>query len=112
MGASGAGLPAAMPQPSSLTNESANFMKQPRFLSRFLIYKGVECGSCNFIYDEDAPEYDCFIPVSSGRFHVTDCWICNEHGEIHPGYAVAGVPVNCDDIGEPIADNSALTDAE
>lgn len=106
------GLSVAVRQPFSLTNQLANFMKQPRFLSKFLIYKGAECGSHSFVYDEDASKYDCFIPVSSGRYHVTDCWICNDQGEVHPCYAVAGVPVNCDDIGEPIADNPALTDAE
>jgi hypothetical protein len=81
-------------------------MEQPRFLSKFLIYKGTD----NFVYDEDKPEYNCFIPLSSGRYFGADFWICNEQGEVHPGYNVAGVLVTCSLIGEPIAENPMLTE--
>lgn len=30
--------------------------------------------------------------------HITDCWVVNNKGEIHPGYNGSPVPVRFDDI--------------
>jgi hypothetical protein len=32
--------------------------------------------------------------------HITDCWIVNGHGEIHPGYNTCPVPICFDDVDD------------
>lgn len=34
------------------------------------------------------------------HYFITDCWIVNDKGEIHPGYEGSPVPVRFDDVGE------------
>lgn len=29
---------------------------------------------------------------------IADCWVVNEHGEIHPGYSENPIPIRFDDI--------------
>lgn len=80
----------------------------PRFISKHIIYKGAD----GFIYDEDHPEYDCLKPEFSGTTFCVDCWICDEEGNVHPDYNVAGVPVYVDCIGEPVADDTSLSEED
>jgi hypothetical protein len=46
-------------------------------------------------YDDSRPEYSHVKPAvkDNGQFSMVDCWICNEEGDIHPGYNVSPVPV-------------------
>lgn len=69
-----------------------------KFVSSKFIYEAVE------LYDLDSPEYDCYMPCFSGCFAIVDCWICDKQGNIHPGYNICGVPVNVDNIGDPIGE--------
>ena len=59
---------------------------EPKFISKNLMYeiKG-------WVYDDNNPVYRYLVPLYSGRFHMVDCWIVNEEGDIHPGYNCAGV---------------------
>jgi hypothetical protein len=68
------------------------------FLSSKLIYAAVEP------HDKEHPEYNCYRPVESGRYFMLDCWVCDEEGNVHPGYDVAGVPVRAENIDEAVAD--------
>lgn len=54
-------------------------------------------------YDEDYPAFACYSPVdyADGCF-IGDCWVCDEQGNICPGYNVSPVPVNVEDLGEVI----------
>ena len=54
-------------------------------------------------YDEDSPQYDCYQPALTGDFDICDCWICDEHGNIHPGYGQSSVPVCAEALGDPVA---------
>jgi hypothetical protein len=43
-------------------------------------------------YDEESPEYDCIVPADTGDYAICDCWVCDELGNLHPGYNVSPVP--------------------
>ena len=45
-------------------------------------------------YDHVETYGDC-----DGMF-ITDCWIVNDKGKIHPGYKDSPIPVRFDDVGE------------
>lgn len=62
--------------------------EEPPFISKYVMYE-IE-GS---VYDEEWPEFAFYIPCDSGNFWMVDCWIVDEEGNVHPGYDVAGVPV-------------------
>ena len=49
--------------------------------------------------DEEGQGYDRVETYGAcdGMF-ITDCWIVNADGEIHPGYAECPVPVRYDDV--------------
>lgn len=34
----------------------------------------------------------------NGQYYAVDCWIVDRFGNIHPGYNVSPVPVNCENI--------------
>lgn len=55
------------------------------------------------IYDDEAPEYDCYSPDDDFDGYCCDCWVCDAEGNIHPGYDNSPVPVHEDKIGEFIA---------
>jgi hypothetical protein len=46
-----------------------------------------------YIYDEERPEFDCFMPEYTGDFWIVDCLICDKNGNLHPDYQ-KGVPVH------------------
>lgn len=71
-----------------LTGVSADQIDPP-FVSSAIAYEKQD-----FIYDEDRPQFRYFVPIESGKCWMTDCWIIDESGNVHPGYSVAGVPVN------------------
>lgn len=45
-----------------------------------------------YIYDEERPEFNCFMPEYTGEFWIVNCLICDKMGNIHPDYQ-KGVPV-------------------
>lgn len=59
-----------------------------KFVSPLNIYKDVT----GWVYDENNPQYDHFIPEFSGDFWIVDCLIVDNNGNIHPDYQ-KGVPV-------------------
>ena len=65
-----------------------------------LIYKALDENGEPKPYDEERPEFDCYMPVFSGDFEVVDCWVCDEHGNKHEGYNVSPVPVHTDLLGD------------
>lgn len=52
------------------------------------------------IYDDKAPEYDCYSPDDDFKGNVCDCWVCDADGDIHPGYDRQAVPVSSERLGE------------
>lgn len=54
------------------------------------------------IYDDEAPEYDCYSPDDDFKGDVCDCWVCDAEGNIHPGYDRQAVSVREDRLGEII----------
>ena len=54
------------------------------------------------IYDNNAPEYDCYSPVDDFKGYVCDCWVCDKHGNIHSGFDIQAVPVREKSLGEII----------
>jgi len=55
------------------------------------------------IYRTDTPKdrkYDCYSPCMSGDYEIVDCWVCDESGNVHPGYSCSGVPVDVDSLGK------------
>jgi len=44
--------------------------------------------------------YDCYMPVSTGNCCIVDCWVCDKHGNIHPGYSESPVPVCVSNLGK------------
>lgn len=70
------------------------------FYSSKLIYRAKR----GQFYDPEAPRYNCFNPASSGRYSVFDCWVCDERGNIHPGYNVSPVPVNARRLGDVVGE--------
>jgi hypothetical protein len=44
------------------------------------------------IYDEEHPEFDCYMPEYTGDFWIVDCLICDKNGNLHPNIQ-KGVPV-------------------
>lgn len=49
---------------------------------------------------EEGKKYKCFSPCSSGNFEIVDCWVCDEQGNVHPGYNTSGVPVHTSVLGK------------
>jgi hypothetical protein len=74
---------------------------EPKFISKNLMYeiKG-------WVYDDNNPVYRYLVPLYSGRFHMVDCWIVNEEGDIHPGYSCAGVALGTERFD--VVDDSPL----
>lgn len=54
------------------------------------------------IYDPDNKKYNCYRPAQSGSYGILDCWVCDEAGNIHPGYNVSPVPVSQESIGQHV----------
>jgi hypothetical protein len=61
---------------------------EPKFISKNLMYE-IE----GWVYDDSKPLYRYLVPLYSGRYHMVDCRIVNEEGQIHPGYSCAGVAI-------------------
>lgn len=76
-------------------------MKQ-KFFSSKLIYKAKR----GQIYDSDKPKYNCYLPANSGSYSLFDCWVCDEHGNIHPGYCNSPVPVSADQLGQVVGEHA------
>ena len=53
-------------------------------------------------YDDEAPEYDCYQPTTTGNFWLCDCWVVDSEGRQHPGYESA-VPVRRESLGEVVS---------
>lgn len=55
-------------------------------------------------YDEDCPEYDCYCPCDyvGPQCVIGDYWVCDENGNIAPGYSNCGVPVCRENLGETV----------
>lgn len=64
-----------------------------KFVSPLNIYKDVT----GWVYDEENPQFDHFIPEFSGEFFIVDCLIVNAQGEIHPEFQ-KGVPVQTENL--------------
>lgn len=58
------------------------------FVSPLNIYKDVT----GWVYDEENPQYDHFIPEFSGDFWIVDCLIVDNKGKIHPNFK-KGIPI-------------------
>jgi hypothetical protein len=54
------------------------------------------------IYDDEAPEYDCYCPEYDFDGYCCDCWVCDAEGNIHPGYDRQAVSVGEGRLGEII----------
>lgn len=69
----------------------------PRPMRETLIYKAKRGN----IFDpsEAGKKYNCYRPALTGSFYIVDCWVCDEAGNIHPGYNAKPVPVHVDNIG-------------
>jgi hypothetical protein len=65
-----------------------------------IIYKAKK----GHIYDPDNKKYDCFSPASyaDGCKNIGDCLVCDEKGNMHPGYVTHPVPVHVDVLGSPV----------
>jgi len=63
-----------------------------------VIYEAVEP------HDSERPEFDCYCPADyvMADNAIGDCWVCDEHGNIHPGYCNSPVPVCCENLGEVV----------
>lgn len=73
-------------------------MKGNRFLRSNFIYKAKR----GHIYDEDNKQYNCYRPANSGTYSILDCWVCDEAGNVHPGYNVSPVPVCNSNLGKHV----------
>ena len=76
-------------------------MASPKLVSSRVIYMAVAP------YDESRPEFDCYNPVETGEWWIVDCWPCDMHGNIHPGYNVSPVPVHTENLIEKVGAVSA-----
>jgi hypothetical protein len=74
---------------------------EPKFISKNLMYE-IE----GWVYDDSKPAYRYLVPLYSGRYHMVDCWIVNEKGQIHPGYNCAGVALGTERF--KVVDDSPL----
>ncbi|MBF0230975.1 MAG: hypothetical protein HQK63_15510 [Desulfamplus sp.] len=57
------------------------------------------------IYRTDRPKdrrYDCYTPCETGDYCIVDCWVCDEYGNIHPGFNCSGVPVFTEYLGQVV----------
>ena len=57
------------------------------------------------VYDRETLEsrkYNCYCPADTGDFWLVDCWVCDDQGNIHPGYSVSPVPVRTVNLGQAI----------
>lgn len=70
-------------------------MNERKFFSSKMIYKAKR----GHVYDSEKKKYNCYIPASSGSYSLFDCWVCDEDGNIHPGYNVSPVPVPAEFLG-------------
>jgi len=62
-----------------------------------MIYRAVEA------YDPDSSQFNCYLPVEyADGCVIGDCWVCDEKGHVHSGYANAPVPVDASQLGEPV----------
>ena len=70
---------------------------QPRPMRENLIYKAKR----GHIHDDskEGKKYNCYRPALTGNFIILDCWVCDEAGNIHPGYSASPVPVHVANIG-------------
>lgn len=62
-----------------------------------VIYQAVD------VYDDEQPEFDCFQSINTGDYYISDCWVCNRYGDIHPEYNCSPVPVHVDSLGKIVA---------
>jgi len=52
------------------------------------------------VYDNDQPQYNCYSPVDyADGCQMGDCWVCDEYGNIHPGYSVSPVAISVESLG-------------
>jgi hypothetical protein len=72
--------------------------QSPPFFRNSLIYKAKR----GKLYDPERPRFNCYRPAHNGSYYVLDCWVCDENGEVHPGYNVSPVPVHWQNIGVPV----------
>lgn len=54
------------------------------------------------IYDSGKPKFNCYAAAHTGNFEIVDCWVCDQNGNMHPGYNVSPVPVNTSNLGETV----------
>lgn len=54
-------------------------------------------------YDKEQPQYDCLMPAETGNYYAADCFICDQQGNICPGYSNAPMPILAIDLGEPVS---------
>jgi len=50
--------------------------------------------------DDDYPEFDHVKPAMDDveGLYIVDCWVCNEYGDICPGYSESPVPIHISDF--------------
>ena len=70
--------------------------KKLRNLREHTIYKAKR----GQIYDPDNKKFNCYRPALNGAYAILDCWVCDEAGNVHPGYDVSPVPVHQDSLGK------------
>ena len=54
------------------------------------------------VYDSESNRFNCYMPVHTGKYQVVDCWVCDQSGNIHPGYNCSPVPVFSGNLGVAI----------
>lgn len=68
-----------------------------KYMYAGLIYKAKR--GC--IYDDDEPQYNCYLVVEYANGCIMgDCWVCDEQGNIHPGYNVCPIPISVESLGQ------------
>ena len=49
-------------------------------------------------YDDEYGQGYCLCRPVGGEYPITDCWIVNADGEVHPGLCNSPVPVRIEDV--------------
>jgi hypothetical protein len=73
-------------------------MAKARHVSTGVVYKAKR----GHIYDPNHPKYNCYSPANDGVYSVFDAWVCDERGNVHPGYNISPVPIRADYIGDEV----------
>lgn len=54
-------------------------------------------------HDDERPEFGCYCPAAyAADCVVGDCWVCDDRGNLHPGYNVSPVPIAVERLGETV----------